>query len=63
MKYEITGTFVNGSPWREDAKNLKELKFVCDKVIANRAVMGGFKILKKWQIITAEIMKRFYWDN
>lgn len=63
MKYEITGKFVNGSPWREEANNLKELKKVCDKIILNGAMMGGFKILKKDQIITAEIMKRFYYED
>ncbi len=60
MKYELAGTFVNGDPWREDAKNLKELRFVCDKLIANSAVNGGFKILKNGHNVTTEIMKRFY---
>jgi hypothetical protein len=63
-KYELSGNFANGEPWREDANNLKELKFVCDKLLTNRVAMGGgFKILKNGKIVTTEIMRIFYWED
>lgn len=61
MKYKITGTFLNGEIWAEDAQNLSEAHFTLNKIYRNGSVnQGSVRIFNKCVDVTDIVLRKLY---